>query len=405
MIYDVMKAFAFSQVDTLILRDPTGHGFLHGLLILAVAWGCWVSYVWAANALRADVGIFRGLHFVALVALTLLGLTLPLAFSGTGLHLRAVVFIASYAVIRLSSAVIVLITNGPAARKRAAVVAAATLCNATLIALSAYQSRTAQILVWCAALAVEITATLVFCRAWQIRCAERFAERFGFIVTAGLEISLGRMAYGMLGQPVGRSQVILIASTMLLIVVLWWYYFDLLSRYTRHRLDQAGGSQRTHIAVISYSLLHLAVIAAMLLIALAMRTMGNDISASGAGLLGLPLKPVWTASLAGGFALYTLAIAAMWRSLGQPFRWVHLAGAAGALLLMPVLAGRPAVAAVLAIGLLALAVGLIQQAVGRRQRSALLDLLENGRADSEGRPAVRGHSVEASALHHEIHAR
>src|SRR5579859_1950172 len=88
MIYDVMKAFAFSQVDTLILRDPTGHGFLHGLLILAVAWGCWVSYVWAANALRADVGIFRGLHFVALVALTLLGLTLPLAFSGTGLHLR-----------------------------------------------------------------------------------------------------------------------------------------------------------------------------------------------------------------------------------------------------------------------------------------------------------------------------
>src|SRR5579859_7228809 len=83
MFYDVMKAFAFSQVDTLILRDPTGHGFLHGLLILAAAWGCWISYVWAANALRADAGIFRGLHFLALIALTLLGLTLPQAFTGT----------------------------------------------------------------------------------------------------------------------------------------------------------------------------------------------------------------------------------------------------------------------------------------------------------------------------------
>ncbi|MVU78186.1 hypothetical protein GPX89_13135 [Nocardia sp. ET3-3] len=376
MFYDVMKAFTFSQVDTLILREPSAHGFLHGLLILAIVWGCWVSYCWAANTLRADVGVFRSVYFLALLSLTLLGLSLPLAFTGSGLQSRAVIFIVSYLMIRLGSAVLVLVARGPAHRRRAALVVTAAAGTATLIAVSAYCAPGAQNLLWVLALAVEIAATIVYCRGWQIHSAERFAERFGFLVTAGLEISLGRMAFGMLGEPVGPSQIILIATTTFMIIVLWWFYFDLLSRYAKHRLEHAHGPERIRIAVVVYSMLHLLVVAGMLLIALAMRTVGHEIYTTDAGLLGRPLEPVWAASLVAGFALYCVAIAAMWRGLGQPVRWSNLTGAAAALALLPVLRTIPAVLSLLTIGVLALAVALGQYAVGYRRRRELLAVVD-----------------------------
>jgi low temperature requirement protein LtrA len=55
LLFDVMAAFAFAQTDVLVLRDQTPEGALRGLLVLAVLWGCWLTYVWAANTADADV--------------------------------------------------------------------------------------------------------------------------------------------------------------------------------------------------------------------------------------------------------------------------------------------------------------------------------------------------------------
>ncbi|MFD0635013.1 low temperature requirement protein A [Catenulispora yoronensis] len=77
LLFDVMVAFAFSQTDVLVMSEDSWAGAARGVLVLAMIWGCWMSYVWAANIADADTGALRGLHIVALIGMILMGMTLP----------------------------------------------------------------------------------------------------------------------------------------------------------------------------------------------------------------------------------------------------------------------------------------------------------------------------------------
>jgi len=59
----------------------TGHGVIRGLLILGLLWWSWVGYAWLCNVVVADEGAVRMALFGAMIAMFVLALTIPEAFT------------------------------------------------------------------------------------------------------------------------------------------------------------------------------------------------------------------------------------------------------------------------------------------------------------------------------------
>lgn len=56
LFFDLVFAFAFTQVTGLILANPTWLGILHGMLVLAALWWAWNVYAWLSSAMDVDQG-------------------------------------------------------------------------------------------------------------------------------------------------------------------------------------------------------------------------------------------------------------------------------------------------------------------------------------------------------------
>jgi len=52
LFFDLVFVFAFTQVTTLLIDDPTWGGLGRGLLVVAVLWWAWASYAWLTNRRR-----------------------------------------------------------------------------------------------------------------------------------------------------------------------------------------------------------------------------------------------------------------------------------------------------------------------------------------------------------------
>lgn len=50
LFFDPVFVFAFTQVTTLWLHEPTWTGLARGLLVLAILWWVWASYAWLTNS-------------------------------------------------------------------------------------------------------------------------------------------------------------------------------------------------------------------------------------------------------------------------------------------------------------------------------------------------------------------
>ena len=54
LFFDLVFAFAFTQVTTLLLDDVAWGGLGRGMLVLGVLWWAWASYAWLTNAVDAE---------------------------------------------------------------------------------------------------------------------------------------------------------------------------------------------------------------------------------------------------------------------------------------------------------------------------------------------------------------
>ena len=57
LFFDLVFAFAFTQVTTLWLEQPSWGGLGRGLLVVAVLWWAWASFAWLTNAADAEAGV------------------------------------------------------------------------------------------------------------------------------------------------------------------------------------------------------------------------------------------------------------------------------------------------------------------------------------------------------------
>ncbi|MGW7440162.1 low temperature requirement protein A [Streptomyces sp. NPDC054849] len=339
LMFDVMAAFAFCQTDVLVLRDPSAEGALRGLLVLAMLWGLWMSFVWAANTADADAGTIRTLHIVALGGLVFLGLALPRAFIEPGFNARVMVFLAAYLITRWASACALWVIQGRTAGYRPLLVIAASVATATLIGASTQMPQRLRVGLWLAALACEAIAAYSFTRRWWVAAPSHIAERFAFIVIIGLDMSLGGMAFQLGGAPIGTPQMILVALALVSVTVMWWLYFSLLQPNAEHRLTQTDPAvqRRVHnrLAYGYFNVAHLVVLAGMVAFGFGLRAIARDLGAAPTAVWGPRLPGLGAIALGVGLAVFAVGITAMWALQGHRPRAGVLAVTVASLALIP----------------------------------------------------------------------
>ena len=331
--------FALTQVSTFLSRNPTWGGLARALLLLGVLWWAWSAYAWLTNTLDPEEGPVRLAMFAATAAMLIVSLAAPVAFGRD-----AVVFGVAYFVVRALHLVLYAIAGwGDRDLHRAVlrIVPAATLAPALLLA-AGFVHGSAQLGLWCAALAVDYLGVLLgHMQGWRVS-PEHFVERFGLIVIIALGESIVAIGVGAAGLPLDAG---VIGAALLGITVascLWWSYFDWVIYITQARLAELTGPPRAAFARDAYSYLHLPMVGGIVLFSFGLKTTLSDVGAS--------LGSIPALALCGGVAVYFAAHVGLRLRIGGGIG----RGRPGAvLLLLGVFPAAREVPALLALGLVA----------------------------------------------------
>jgi low temperature requirement protein LtrA len=334
LFFDLVFVFAFTQVTTLLLDDPTWGGLGRGVLVLAVLWWVWATYAWLTNTFDADRGLVVSVVLVAIAAMFIAALAVPDAF---GRH-RFVFAVALLIVLVMHLALFVLAAKGDRDLLAAVLrMARSSMVGAALILGAAFVSTGLRPLLWVLALAAGMFGPLFGgIGGWRVHPAH-FAERHGLIVIIALGEALVAMGFGARETGLGAGVIFAAVLGVAVAASFWLTYFDFFSIGVQRLLADRTGVQRTALARDVYSYSHLPMITGVVLLAFAMRTTLAHVDA----------KLHWIPALAlcGGSALYLFAyVGIRLRVSGTLSRGRFTAGVA-MLLLLPVAVAVPALVA------------------------------------------------------------
>jgi low temperature requirement protein LtrA len=311
LFFDLVFVYALTQVTALMAADSTGGGVLHGMIVLALFWWCWVGYSWLGNVVQADEGLTRATFFFVMAVMFVASLSIPEAFDDLPGGLDAPLVLAvCYALVRLAHlGLFALAAEGDAGLAHQLVLfGAVMLVSISLVIAGALVGGSGQVGLWIAALVVDFGGTqAIGASGWRLRSAGHFAERHGLIVIVALGESIVAIGVGVTHLPISTSIVIAGVLGIALAAAMWWAYFDVVARVGEHVLAGARGERRARLARDSYSYLHLPMIAGIVLAALGLKKVlgyvgGEDGHDWSYVMHGLPVY-----ALHAGLALYLLA--------------------------------------------------------------------------------------------------
>jgi low temperature requirement protein LtrA len=366
LFFDLVFAFAFTQVTTLWLEQPSWGGLGRGLLVVAVLWWAWASFAWLTNAADAEAGVVTVGTLCATAALFIAALAVPEAFGAEaltfGLAFLCVVgtFVTLYAVVSRDT---------PAQLAAVSRMAPIVLLGAALVLAAAFVPADVRPWLWGIAPVVGFLGPqLGGLGGWSVE-PSHFAERHGLIVIIAVGESLAAIGFGARNSGLGAGVIVGALLGLVVSVSFWLAYFDFASSGVRRLLAGRQGVQRVAFARDAYTYAHLPMVAGILLFAFGMRTVLERVHSH------LHLVPAF--ALCCGCAIYLLAFVGLrWRinrtlGRGRPI-------AAGVLVLLT--AAATSVPALLAIALVAAvwiglhAYELIHWREGRAQRRSTDDL-------------------------------
>ena len=306
LFFDLVFVLAITQCTALMAADPTWNGVARGLVVLGLLWWSWVGYAWLTSVVDPEEGGVRLALFAAMAALLVASLCVPDAFGDLGPTL-----VVAYGAVRAAQIALFVMASrdDPGLRHSVWGLAASTALGVAVLGAGSLAHGNARLAVWAAALAFDMAGPLfIDTRGWRF-VAGHFAERHGLIVLVALGESI--VAIGVGAQAGVDAGVVLAAVLgMALAAAVWWAYFDVTALVAAERLASVEPEKaRNELARDAYSYVHLPMVAAIVLVALGMKsTLGG---------VDEPLSAVKGAALVGGSALYVLALVAFkWRSLG-----------------------------------------------------------------------------------------
>jgi low temperature requirement protein LtrA len=336
LFFDLVFVLAITQCTALMSHHPTWSGLAQGLLVLGMLWWTWVGYAWLTSVIDPEEGPVRLVIFGAMAALLIVSLSVPEAFGNL-----ALVFALAYGCVRVAHIGLFVIASPEDDALRHSVIGLAfsTAIAVTLLIVASLFDGLAQGAIWLLALLLDMAGPYLFgSEGWKI-VPGHFAERHGLIVLIALGesiVAIGVGASGELTLGIGTAAVIGVA----LAAAMWWIYFDIVAIVSGRRLEEAEpGKVQNEMARDSYSYIHLAMVAGIVLTALGLKTTIAHFEDH------LPTVPAF--ALYGGVALYLIGLV-LFR-----YRHVHtlnrqrLGLAVALLILVPVATEIPALVAIL----------------------------------------------------------
>ena len=306
LFFDLVFVLAVTQCTTLMAHDPTWRGIGRGLVVLGLLWWSWVGYAWLTSVVDPEDGRVRLVLFAAMAALLVTSLCVPDAYGDLGLTLAI-----AYGSVRAAHiALFILASRGdPGLRHSVVGLAVSTAIAVAALVVGSLFGGNVRLAVWAAALAFDMAGPLfIDTSGWRL-VPGHFGERHGLIVIVALGESI--VAIGV-GAEAGVDRGVIVAAVLGIGVAfaLWWAYFDVAApAVTRRLIETDVGRTRNELARDAYSYLHLPMVAAIVLIALGMKTTLAHVDD--------PLHWEAASALVGGAALYLLAhLAFKLRSLG-----------------------------------------------------------------------------------------
>jgi low temperature requirement protein LtrA len=331
LFFDLVFVLAITQCTALMSHHPTWSGLLQGLLVLGILWWGWVGYAWLTSVIDPEEGAVRLVIFGAMAALLIVSLCVPAAFGSLGLT-----FALAFGVFRVAHIALFMLASpdDDALRHSVLGLAASTAIAVVLLAAASLFDGLAQGALWALALFLDMAGPYFFgSEGWKL-VPGHFAERHGLIVIIALGesiVAIGIGAAGALDLGIGTVAVLGVA----LAAALWWIYFDLVALISARRLGEAeAGKAQNELARDSYSYIHLALVAGIVLVALGMKTaIAHDDD---------HLHAVPAFALLGGVALYLLGLVAFRYRHVRTINRQRLGLAIVLLILVPVATAVPA---------------------------------------------------------------
>jgi len=305
LFFDLVFVLAITQCTALMADHPTWEGLAQGLLVLGVLWWAWVGYAWLTSVIDPEEGAVRLVIFVAMAALLIAALCVPEAFGDLGLA-----FALAIGVFRVAHIALFMLASPDDDALRHSVIglAVSTAIAVTLLAVASMFDGLAQGALWALAIFLDMAGPYFFgSEGWKL-VPGHFAERHGLIVIIALGesiVAIGIGAAGVLDFPMGVVAVLGIG----LAAALWWTYFDVVALISAKRLGEAEvGKVQNVLARDSYSYIHLALIAGIVLVAFGLKSTIAHAEEH--------LHDVEATALLGGVAMYLLGLVA--------FRYRHV---------------------------------------------------------------------------------
>jgi low temperature requirement protein LtrA len=309
LLFDLVFAFGFTQVTTLLSDEPTWSGVGKGLLIIAALWWAWSSYAWLTSTVDTDNGWVSAAMLAAMAAMFVAALAVPRSFGRQG-----GVFGVAFLIVNIMFLALFALATRNESELLAAIlrVVPTFLTGATLITVAGFVHGALRPALWLMALVVGMFGPLLRgMTGWRLRPAH-FIERHGLIMLIAIGESL--IAIGIGARNTGLSAGVIVAAVLGLVVVnsFWFAYFDFFPLRAQQLLADRSGEQRTALARDVFTYLHLPMVAGIVLFAFAMRA--TLIHA------GSDLNTVRAFGLTCGPALY------LWAYVGFRFRVTHTLG-------------------------------------------------------------------------------
>ena len=368
LFFDLVYAFAFTQVTALMVHHETAGGVLQGIVILLLLWGPWASWSWLTNQAHADRGIVR----VGLIAATLImffaSLAVPTAYrGGSDPLLGAMLFAIAYALVQVVHMTAYFVAAGSDTGLRRQIIiteSSAFLPTVALLVIGGLVGAPFQVWIWLVAVTFQWVMIYVTSSGgdWRIKSAAHFAERHGLVVLLALGESVVAIGSGVARLPL--SGMVLVGSGLGLGIGLglWWAYFHHAAPRIEAAVARENGVKRSELATQVYTYLHFPLIAGIVIVAVGIETsVGHVADAVPPGLFS-------AVALGGGAALYLATTGFTWVRVSGEWALLRFVAATLLVIAIPLLAVVPAVVALAIVFVIVVGLAVAEGILGQRAK-------------------------------------
>jgi len=266
LFFDLAFVFAFSQLVSLLIHDPTWNGAGQATLIFLLLWLPWSQVTWSANAVAGNSRIVRLIFLIATAASVPMAAAVTTAFDQGGLLFAIPLSLISLMGIGL---LIVAAERGTENYRAIVTYSIPTFVAYVAIILGGFLEDEARVAAWIVGLLIFVGSTINAGDGdWGVR-AGHFAERHALIIIVALGeviVAIGAPLVDSIGEGEGFSAQSITALTAsgVFAGLLWWAYFDRPQPALEYRLEQAPQRDRGRFARDLYTYAHIPIVAGVI---------------------------------------------------------------------------------------------------------------------------------------------